>query len=504
MYIKIRYEFFAVSSEPPRIPSAQYYALRGMLRQAWSVPPERRMNAMKTCSKVLSVILACALLIGTALPAFAAPAAGPHIEIEPAGEFTMDGLRSSYDSFLEVTGNNEAFVYSPKGEKIFEDKIQSVNYLERGLYEYGKAGATDVNSSALADADGNVLVPFECAFYAWPANSKDTQNRFILAYTGTEETENSEEALFYTTDSFSAIGGPGKDDVMYKGYARVFDIQEKKFIEGLQFEHVDKYETVNFIGNSILVKNEDETHTLYDAAGKKICDLSKKTEINDKYIIERTDSGEYKVYDDTGKDLYSSSGMISVPKSSSSYLTAYSDGKYTVIDAEGKTILQTPVEILYSEDKDTFRTKEGSVNKILDASGKALGETEGDCTVLGYGYYALETGVKTYTIVGPEGPTAEDAKQESYTCYVKDGKVVSFNEGKGYTDYDESAYYKKLGEYILCVTPSGGSPAIYDMFTGEKLADDGFKDASLHGDRLVLEYDGGTYKTYTITITDGK
>ena len=28
MYIKIRYEFFAVSSEPPRIPSAQYYTVR--------------------------------------------------------------------------------------------------------------------------------------------------------------------------------------------------------------------------------------------------------------------------------------------------------------------------------------------------------------------------------------------------------------------------------------------------------------------------------------------
>ena len=459
---------------------------------------------MKTCSKVLSVILAGIMLIGSALPVFAAPAAGPHIELESAGEFTKDGLRSSYDSFLEVTGNNEAFVYNPKGEKIFEDKIQSVNYLERDMYEYGKAGATDVNSSALADADGNVLVPFECAFYAWPANTTDTQNRFILAYTGTEETESQEEALFYTTDSFIAIGGPGKDDVMYKGYARVFDIQEKKFVDNLQFEHVDKYETVNFVGSSILVKNDDETHTLYDASGKKISDFGKRTEFNDKYIIDRTDSGEYKVYDDTGKELYSSNSMLSFAKSANGYLQSYSDSKYTIVDAEGKPILQTPVDILYSEDNNTFRTKENNVTKILDISGKVLGETEGDCTILGHGYYALETGVKTYSIVGPEGVTAEDAKQESYTCYVKDGKAVSYNEGKGFVDYDESAYYKKLGEYILCVTPSGGSPVVYDLFTGEKLADDGFSDASLHGDRLVLEYDGGTYKTYKIAVTESK
>lgn len=459
---------------------------------------------MKTRLRFLSVILTCALLPGSALTVSAAPAADPRIEIEPAGEFTRDGIRSMYNSFLEAAGNNEAYVYSPNGEKIFEDKIQSVNYLERGMFEYGKAGAEDVNSSALADADGNVLVPFECAFYAWPANSRDTQNRFILAYTGTEETENTEDALFYTTDSLIAIGGPGKDDVMYKGYARVFDIKEKKFIDGLRFEHVDKNNTVNFIGDSLLVQNEDETHSLYDASGKKICDLGKKTEFNDKYIVERTDSGEYKVYDDAGKELFSTDKTLIVPKSKSGYLQSYSDGKYSVIDAEGNTVLQTPVDIVYSEERDTFRTKDGGVNKILDTSGKVLGETEGDCTELGYGYYAVETGVKTYSLIGPGGPTAEDTRQESYTCYVKDGKIVSYNEGRGFADYDESAYYKKLGDYILCASPSGGSPSLYDLFTGEKLIDDGFRDASLHGDRLVLEYEGGTYKTYTISITENK
>lgn len=464
--------------------------------------PERRMDPMKTCSKIITVFLACTMLICNALPALAAPAAAPHVKIEPAGEFTRDGIRSIYNSFLEVTGNNEAYAYNPNGEKIFEDKIQSVNYLERGFFEYGKAGAADVNSSALADADGNVLIPFECAFYSWPANTTDTQKRFILAYTGTEVTENSDDALFYTTDSLIAIGGPGKDDVMYKGYAKVFDLQEKKFIDGLRFEHIDKYDTVNFIGAAILVQNEDKTYTLYDASGKKIRDMSAKTEFNDKYLVERTDSGEYKVYDDTGKELFSSDKMITVPKSKSSYLESYSDGKYTVIDAEGSTVLQTPVDILYSEEKNTFRIKEDNVTKILDSSGKVLGQTEGDCTILGYGYYALETGVKTYSFIGPEGLIAENIKQETYTCYVKDGKLVSYNEGKGFTDYNESASFKKLGDYILCVTPSGGSPSLYDQFTGKKLIEDGFTDASLHGDRLVLEYDNGTYKTYNISIME--
>ena len=466
---------------------------------------------MKKSAKLLSLLLAAVMTAGNVVPAFAAPASGDyHVELEEVGQFTKDGLQVSYDSFVEVTGENAATVYDMKGGKVFSESVKSSEYLEKDMYEYAKSDSSDVNSSALVSADGKVLIPFEYAFYAWPGGSRDTNRRFILAYYGTEETEKTDEALFYTTDDMIAIGSPGKDDTLYKGYAKIFDIQNEKFVDSMQFEMVDKYETIKIVGNSILVKNEDGSHTLYDADGKKLTDLKGYIETTNSVIIEDSTGGSgSRVYDESGKEIFSSDVRIDTFNSTNNYLYQYKDGKYTVIDSTGKQLFDTQFTSIPTEEYNVFKVTDGDVTTFYDISGKEIGSTEGDSWSLGFGRFALQTGVKTFTLIGPSGKIADEIKEEQVgSTYSKDGSIVSYNDGTPYLTIDENYNYRKYDQGILVATTYGdGEPGIYDIFTGKKLVDDGFKDVYRLGDRIVLEYRDGAdyvYKTYKINVVEGK
>ena len=467
---------------------------------------------MKSRCKLLSVVLASAMVLSSALPAFAAPAADEyHVELEKVGELSGDDYRVSYNSFIESAGDDKAYIYDVNGNKIFSEAVRSSDYLERGMYQYSKADTEDVNRSALVSADGKVLVPFECAFFEWPgAYHNKTQNRYILAFYGTEETDNQDEMLFYTTDDYIAVGGPGKDDTMYKGYVKIFDIQENRFVEGLQFEQIDKYDTVNIVGNSLLIQNADKTYTLYDADGKKILDLSDRSDFNSSVIIERSETGSgSRVFDENGTEIYKSEGRLSTFSSTSNYLYVYDSGKYTVFDSHGKQVLDTPFDYITSESFDIYKIREDDAYVLYDAAGKELGRTEGSCDEIGYGRYVLETGVKTYTMTGPSGTLAEGLKEESYgTIYTNEGSIACYNDGTGFLAYDDNASYRVYNNCLLYVDPGNGdSPALYDMYSGKKLLDDGFSYASNLGDRIVLEYRNGsskTYKTFDINVAEGK
>ncbi len=464
---------------------------------------------MKTRARLLSVVLASVMVIGSAIPAFAAPAAEEyHVELDQVGSFTMEGIRIYHEAFVEGVSENEAYVYDMNGKKIFTDTIKAAESLEKGMYTYTKANASDVNSSALVNADGKVLIPFEYALYAWPDGYGSSQRRYILAYYGTEETESEEEALFYMTDDMIAVGGPGKNDTLYKGYAKIYDIQNEKFVDNLQFEQVDRYDTVNIVGNSILVQNADETYTLYNSEGKKLLDLNSRVSFNEKVIVERSETNSgCRIYDENGTEISKSGESISTFNSTSGYLSYYDSGKYVVVDEKGNKVLNDPVDYIYAEDCDIFRIKGDGPYIIIDKNGKELGQTEGDYTYLGYGRYVLETGVKTYTLTGPSGTLAEEVKEESYV-YTKNGSIICYNDGTGFLTYDANATYHVYGDCILYVDPGNGDdPALYDMFSGKKLLSDGFSYVNVLGERLVLEYRDGpdyTYKTLTCSVVEGK
>ena len=469
---------------------------------------------MKLKRSVLAVVLAAAFIISSVLPAMAAPYAKEHhIELEQVGELSSDSIRLSYDAFIEAAGEESAYVYDVNGSKVTGDEINGIKYLENGLYTLSKAGATDVNSCALMNADGKILIPFEHAIYAWPQNINNgsyKQTRYITVFTGTEETKNKEEALFFTTDSFVAIS-PGEDDIMYKGYAEIYDLQKEQFVPGIKLEQVDKYDTVNVVGNSLLIENEDGSYTMYDENGKKLKDLNSTTKSNGLAAVEKSQSGSgYSVFDDQGKEISSGAGSANVFESASGYLSVYEDGKYNVVDVSGKSVIKAPIDgTVYGEDHDVYRTDGGKGYRLIDgATGAVLADAEKNISNEGYGLYTYETGDKICALVTPSGLLSEEYKLVDYNGLLADGDdLVAYNDGSAFLKYDADARYTVINGVLYVEPASSGDPALYDLFTGKLLLNDGFVSARTAGDRLVLEYRNSstpTFKTFEINVKDGK
>lgn len=469
------------------------------------------MMGRKKRSRAGSAVLTLILTAACAVTVFAEPLSPQrHVELNEEGSFSQNRMRVMYDAILEAADGNAAYIYTPKGEKAADEPITGVNYLENGVYQIAGTKAEDVNNNALMSAEGKILLPFEYALFAWPAsdNRSYTQDRFILAYTATDKTDSKDDALFYSTASLISLG-PGQDDVMYKGFVQVYDIQKEKFVDNIKLEKVDKNDTVKTVGSSVLIQNEDKTHTLYDADGKKLCDLGSKCIAIGTSLIEKADSGSgYRILDETGKETFKGEGTVSEFPSTSGYFEVYESGKYKVLDSRGKEVLQYAPELIYEEFHDLYRIKTAGAEKLVDASGNIV--AEGKITKLDTGYFTAEKEDGKLSLIGPAGETAADITSVNYAgLFAKDGSLICMNDGSAFLPYDENDKYryKLIGEGIVFFEPSNGdSPAVYDLFTGKKLLDDGFSSLYQLGDSFVLEYRTGsdtTYKTYTAVVKDG-
>ena len=469
------------------------------------------MMGRKKRSRAGSAVLTLILTAACAVTVFAEPLSPQrHVELNEEGSFSQNRMRVMYDAILEAADGNAAYIYTPKGEKAADEPITGVNYLENGVYQIAGTKAEDVNNNALMSAEGKILLPFEYALFAWPAsdNRSYTQDRFILAYTATDKTDSKDDALFYSTASLISLG-PGQDDVMYKGFVQVYDIQKEKFVDNIKLEKVDKNDTVKTVGSSVLIQNEDKTHTLYDADGKKLCDLGSKCIAIGTSLIEKADSGfGYRILDETGKETFKGERTVSEFPSTSGYLEVYESGKYKVLDSSGKEVLQYAPELIYEEFHDLYRIKTAGAEKLVDASGNIV--AEGKITKLDTGYFTAEKEDGKLSLIGPAGETAADITSVNYAgLFAKDGSLICMNDGSAFLPYDENDKYryKLIGEGIVFFEPSNGdSPAVYDLFTGKKLLDDGFSSLYQLGDSFVLEYRTGsdtTYKTYTAVVKDG-
>lgn len=468
---------------------------------------------MKMKRSVLAVVLAAAFILGSVLPAMAAPYAKEHhVELEQVGEFSSDEIGISHNAFMSDAGDGSKYVYNIKGSKATEEKIAAINYLENGLYILSKAGAADVNSCALMNEDGEILIPFEHAIYIWPRNFYNDsykQTRYVIVITGTEQTENEDDALFRTTDSFAELG-PREGSTMYKGYGEIYDLQKERFVPDIRLEKVDRYDTVNVVGGSLLIQNEDGGFTLYDENGKKLRDLNSTARSNGLAAVERSQSGSgYSVFDDQGKEVSGGAGTAYVFSSTSGYLFVEEGDQYNVVDIDGKSVVKAPFDgQVNAEDHDVYLVDGGKGNRLIDGTtGEVLADTDKYINNEGYGCYTYETGDNVCAVITPAGLLTEECILLG--GFPSDGdNLIALNDGSASMKYDENAYYYNVRNGVFCVEPAnGGSPALYDLFTGKLLLDDGFTSAQIAGDRLVVQYRNSstpTFKIYEINVKDGK
>ena len=129
-----------------------------------------------------------------------------HVELEEVGRVSdKNNYRVTYDSLVHNEGDHVSFC-DFKGNPVDDRPLMNMEYLGWGLYSVTVQIEGDVNSTGLVDAEGEVLIPFNAAIIKFPnSHPNDVRPRYVLVLTGTEQTTNQDEALFFVTSRQFAI-----------------------------------------------------------------------------------------------------------------------------------------------------------------------------------------------------------------------------------------------------------------------------------------------------------
>ena len=279
-----------------------------------------------------------------------------HVELQEVGRVSdKNNYRVTYDSLVHNEGDHVSFC-DFKGNPVDDRPLMNMEYLGWGLYSVTVQIEGDVNSTGLVDAEGEVLIPFNAAIIKFPnSHPNDVRPRYVLVLTGTEQTTNQDEALFFVTSRQFAITA-NDDDVFFKGTLKIFDIEAKQFVNGLEYTHGTDTDFAQ-VGDNILVDVEDKA-VLYSPDGKAVYTEQGSLNYNKTYISDRIDTTTV-FMDANGSEISKTEAITNVVDYYSEYFQVYNNGKYTVINAKGETVLGTEFTYIYGEDKDRFHLRRG-------------------------------------------------------------------------------------------------------------------------------------------------
>lgn len=358
---------------------------------------------------------------------------------------------------------------SPSGADIVSFPSTGAELVVPGVYSV-RAYADGINTTGLYTDDGTELIPCEAAIitpllFQW-TDEAEKYTRFLYVIYGTEQTENENEAFFYATTKMFAIA-PQDGDTFYKGYARIYDLETRKFVPDLTITNSDS--SAARPGGSIF-KYEDEKHKtyVYNTDGKIVYETEASVEMGNGYFVV-----EYKnVYDENGELLFKSDNYLNVVKGSGLFLK---DGD-TVRDMYGNKMFDIPEDIYISCESGGLFAVSNSNSKscaLYDVSGNAVYSAELDS----YPSYK-GNGIWEFYVSGAE----------HMTYYLLNGKTVTSLDKSAYNLVLKSSDSKQLAPWntpdkIVGITGSVSTTPIdtlmveriesvdhlIDCFTGEEL-----------------------------------
>ena len=380
-----------------------------------------------------------------------------------------DQVRTGADQAADV----ERQPVADQGNIVDDRPIAGAEYLGWDLYCVDLKNDEDINSVGLVTTDGEVLIPFDAAFITFTAKHKEREAgpRYILAFTGTGQTTNQDEALFTASDSPFT----DDDDTLYKGFIRIFDLKTRQYVNGLKFDHGNS-EDFDQVGDNILVDIDDKA-VVYSPDGKVVYTEQGYLQINSKYMIDRH-AGQSVIMDAQGNQLYSTDISTSVLHYDSDYFTQRENNMTTVINAKGEPVLNGEWSLIIAVSQDRFCTKkEGDTDYTL----LAADNTVIDISPNVYAYNALgflmttKSDYKNMTVITPGNRIFEGL--DIYPLNM----VFTKDDRTSYLVLNTGEFVSGGGNFFRCVsdglislnhTEKGETKSgLIDAFTGETLVD---------------------------------
>ena len=476
----------------------------------FAVRARRRRRAMED-ERMKKKVLAAFLAAGMVLTGFPAAAmadeadgtafAGYHVELEEAGSIKgfRDGYDISYNTLMKEDG--DSYVFSDLNGNVVDDRhLVNVDSLGWGIYTISvETGEETVNSTALVTVEGETLVPAEAAFFEFPAyGSKDESPRYILAFYGTEVTDNEDEALFFVTERMVAISAD-EDDTLYKGVLKVYDLVNRRFVPGLEYEQ-GRDSSFYQVGDNLYVDIDGDK--VYNPEGELVYEAEEYGfNATCRYMIAREDGLDV-IMDAEGNKLFSTEESVSTISYDSDYFTLYKDGKYQIINCSGEPAVEGTYYTVYSEDNGRFRVKVNEDDEkyaLVASDGSVIAEGEDfyDADELGYYIYG-DSG--NATMITPDNRIIEGLSGNSSDMFFTkdDAEFLVINTGEYQALPGSSPYSYSKG--VFEVSNDDGLCALYDSFTGEELLGFEYDSFNSIGDDYIAAIRGGDAVIYKINV----
>ena len=421
-----------------------------------------------------------------------------HVELQEVGRVSGKGnYQVTYDSLVGFEGSSPRFC-TFDGKFADDRPLMNMDYLGWGLYSVTVEVDGEVNSTGLVDAEGEVLIPFDVAIIEFPReHSFDVRPRYILTFTGTEQTTNKDEALFFVTSRQFAITA-NDDDVFFKGNLRVFDLETRQYVSGLEYNKGTDSDFAQ-VGDNILVDTGDKA-VLYSPDGKAVYTEQGSLNYNYKYISDRVDTTTI-IMDANGSQISSTEAITNMVGYNSEYISSYKDGKYTVINVKGEPVLAGTYDTVYGEDKGRFRIKNnGDTNYSLiamDGSTVMSGPNMFEGDKLGF----VTCGESdNYSVATPGNRVITGLHEDSEELvFTKDDEASYLVLNTGEFASADGADIDSAAMGVIALESEGGSTKLVDAFTGQELMSSDSKIDDINDDYIYCE-DGDDLVIYKVVI----
>lgn len=430
---------------------------------------------------------------------------GPVSDGEGTLTFRSDDLLVRYEK--DENGNTLYLPVDHMGKQISTERYGYFEELLPGLFLVCSL-EDSINNSGLLSEEGELLIPCESAIISHTTldNTDSTKSQFLRVVYATEETENEDEAFFYSSNAFFSIQ-PQEGDKFYKGYAKIYDLESKRFVPDLTITNPNQYDT-RFGGGLISVETVDGEKILYNASGKELFKSSDYVNIDlgdGFYILDYT-----QVFDTDGNLLFEAreNDSLQIIDGSARFLCSsnYASNLLSVYDFYGNKVceIEGPT-IISSEANGVFSASVDDKAILYNVEGQELCAKDNhySASYKGYGIWEFtpkdsEANSSYYLVNGTEAAGESRYVYELVNEIKEEGKLFSFYPWNNPTQKIsiETSYADKLTDALVAC--DGSPKTLVDCFSGETLMSaDGFEFAN---SKYIYAKIDGVYHVYELVL----
>lgn len=390
----------------------------------------------------------------------------------------------------ESDGREDVVWYTPAGTAFRDNTFIRVDLVGGGLYA-GKTNSENINSVALLNSDGEELLPPEACLIRWPATAEEGESRYVYVYYALEKSTSKDDYLICVKDGY--IYTSNISDELYTGEIKIYDLQEKQFVPNLPT--ITNANSVNICGDSILLRQEDGTHMLYNSGGMPVLNVGRVQNVAGSSMVCSKDSTYY-VYDGNGVQTYVSNKSLFLMDDGEHLQMSDGDGK-VLLDCYGNVLFHA--EYIYSAQNDRFVIDvDGKKGLVTEDGIEVLPARYGSISDLGNGFSCAAYG-NQYTLIGEDGIIATNLEKMPYDLKIQKDESLYILNSRTYS-LDAVTYAQPLTSAMISMaSQTNGLYGVFDLFSGEQLLPYQYENIRYAADH-VYAYRGGIWEIYEVTL----